>query len=107
MFLSLLIISVCGDEVLRENNGDCLLENVEYMYFELLVVIKMGVDFINWVEDGEDLNIFIYRNFYNGGGVVIGDINNDNLLDLYFIVNFIGNCFYLNKGNFVFEDIME
>ena len=75
--------------------------------FSLLDPEKTGVDFINEVVDGEQFNILTYRNFYNGGGVAIGDINNDALPDLYFTANQKKNRLYLNKGNFVFEDITE
>lgn len=64
-----------------------------------------GVDFVNTIETTEDLNIFKYRNFFNGGGVAIGDINNDGLDDIYLTANMRSNKLYLNKGNFVFEDI--
>ncbi|MBA4053961.1 MAG: RNA-binding protein, partial [Marivirga sp.] len=75
--------------------------------FKLLLAEETGVDFVNEIEDGEKFNILTYRNFYNGGGVAIGDINNDSLPDLYFTANQKKNKLYLNKGNFVFEDITE
>ncbi len=68
---------------------------------------QTGIDFINRIEDQEDFNIFKYRNFYNGGGVAIGDINNDGLPDIYFTANMKQNRLYLNKGDFKFEDITE
>ena len=75
--------------------------------FQLLEPEKTGIDFVNEVVDGENFNILTYRNFYNGGGVAIGDINNDSLPDLYFTSNQKENRLYLNKGNFQFEDITE
>ena len=69
--------------------------------------LSSGIDFVNEVIDGEKFNILTYRNFYNGGGVAIGDINNDSLPDIYFTANQKTNKLYLNKGNFVFEDITD
>ncbi|MEK6153315.1 VCBS repeat-containing protein [Flavobacteriaceae bacterium 3-367] len=66
-----------------------------------------GIDFINEIENEEDFNIFLYRNFYNGGGVAIGDVNNDGLPDIYLTANRKKNRLYLNKGNFRFEDITD
>jgi len=64
-----------------------------------------GIDFINKVKDTKDFNVFTYRNFYNGGGVAIGDINNDGLADVFFTANMGSNKLYKNKGNWQFEDI--
>ncbi len=75
--------------------------------FTLLPATDTGVDFINTVENQKNFNIFKYRNFYNGGGVAIGDINNDGLADIYLSANMGPNKLYLNKGNFKFEDISE
>ena len=66
-----------------------------------------GIDFTNSIKNTKDFNIFRYRNFYNGGGVAIGDINNDGLSDIYLTANMGQNRLYLNKGNFQFEDITE
>ncbi|MBX2922337.1 MAG: VCBS repeat-containing protein [Chitinophagaceae bacterium] len=64
-----------------------------------------GIDFRNDLKEETDFNVFNYRNFYNGGGVGIGDINNDGLADVYFTSNMGKNRLYLNKGNMQFEDI--
>lgn len=66
-----------------------------------------GINFVNAVENLNEFNIFTYRNFYNGGGVGIGDINNDGLPDVYLTANMGKNKLYLNKGDFKFEDISQ
>ncbi len=68
---------------------------------------ETGISFINKIENQKNFNIFKYRNFYNGGGVAIGDINNDGLPDIFFTANMDKNRLYLNKGNFKFEDITD
>ncbi len=75
--------------------------------FDLLSAEETGVDFANTLDFNRDFNIYTYRNFYNGGGVAIGDINNDGLMDIYFTANMKANRLYLNKGNFQFEDITD
>lgn len=64
-----------------------------------------GIDFINQVKDTKDFNILTYRNFYNGGGVAIGDVDNDGLADVFFTANMGSNKLYKNNGNWKFEDI--
>ncbi len=71
------------------------------------VTIAAGVNFENRLTFSDTLNPYTYRNFYNGAGVAIGDINNDGLLDIYFSGNQVDNKLYLNKGNFRFEDVTE
>jgi hypothetical protein len=68
---------------------------------------EIGIDFSNDLSYTQDFNVYKYRNFYNGGGVAIGDINNDGLADIYFTSNQGPNRLYLNKGNWEFEDITE
>ena len=64
--------------------------------------------FTNTLEKKDLFNILYYLYYYNGGGVAIGDINNDGLPDIYFTANSKGgNKLYLNKGEFEFEDITE
>jgi hypothetical protein len=66
-----------------------------------------GIEFKNSIENTKDFNIFSYRNFYNGGGVGIGDVNNDGLADVFFTANMGSNKLYLNKGNWQFEDVTD
>ena len=64
-----------------------------------------GIDFNNRVIDGSLENSFYFRNYYNGGGVAVGDINNDGFCDVFLTSNMGQNKLYLNKGNWKFEDI--
>ncbi len=75
--------------------------------FTLLSAEQTGVQFRNDLPYSDTFNCYLFRNFYNGGGVAIGDINNDGLPDLFFCGNMVSNRLYLNRGNFQFEDITE
>lgn len=76
--------------------------------FEQLPSSKTNISFVNKPEEHHAFGILYYLYYYNGGGVAIGDINNDGLPDIYFTAsNHAGNKLYLNKGNFEFEDITQ
>jgi hypothetical protein len=96
--LSLFIFYSCT------NNSDLEQENT---LFVSMPAQKTGVDFINLLTETEAFNIIDYLYFYNGGGVSVGDINNDGLIDIYFSSNQGPNKLFLNKGKMVFEDISK
>lgn len=75
--------------------------------FEQLDATVTGISFANTVKDSNECNILNFRNFYNGGGVAIGDVNNDGLPDIYFSSNQGSNKLYLNQGNWKFKDITD
>ncbi len=79
----------------------------ETTLFKLMDPDFTGINLTNSIKSTNEFNVFKYRNFYNGGGVGLGDINNDGLLDIYITRNIKGNKLYLNKGNFKFEDITD
>ena len=85
--------------------SSCVTKKQENTLFQLQE--HTGIDFKNAVSNTKDFNIFSYRNFYNGGGVAIGDLNNDGLADVFFTANMGANKLFLNKGQWVFEDISD
>ena len=75
--------------------------------FKTLTSDVTGINFSNNIIENDTLNYFTFPYMYMGGGVAIGDINNDDLPDIYFTGNMVSNKLYLNKGNMRFEDISE
>lgn len=73
--------------------------------FKELASSYTGIKFVNLLQDKEDMNILTFEYMYNGGGVAVGDINNDGLTDIYFSSNQGPNRLYLNKGKLQFQDI--
>lgn len=73
--------------------------------FQLLPASQTNINFSNDVENTPEFNIQNYLYFYDGGGVAVGDINNNGLPDLFFTGNMVENRLYINNGNFEFEDI--
>ena len=94
IFLTFLISMGCSNK----NSGEV---------FTKLSSGQTGIEFTNTLEETDNLNILDYLYFYNGGGIAIGDINNDGLPDIYLSANQTDNKLYLNKGGMTFEDITD
>lgn len=105
--LLLIVILACQSDKPEKDKLSFDKNIPENPVFELLGPSDTGIDFVNTITNKNDFNIFKYRNFYNGGGVGIGDINNDGLEDIYLTSNQGSNKLYLNKGDFKFEDITK
>ena len=94
--LAALLLASIAPSCTRRDNG---------RLFQLMN--NTGIDFDNKVVDLKLDNTILFRNFYNGGGVAIGDINNDGLADIFLTSNQGENKLYLNQGNFHFRDISQ
>lgn len=101
IFIFLLILS-CSKE---KNNQSVDENNEEEAAFNNVESSISGIDFSNDLLSNGKLNIIEYLYYYNGGGVALGDINNDGLDDIYFTANEKADKLYLNLGNLKFKDI--
>jgi hypothetical protein len=81
--------------------------SIKSKQFTKLSAKRTGIEFRNIIKETENFNHLEYSYLYNGGGVAIGDINNDGLPDLFFAGNLAKCRLYLNKGNLKFEDITK
>ena len=79
----------------------------EEKLFTKLEANDTGIKFKNILKETEAFNVLEYGYLYNGGGVSVGDLNNDGLPDIYFTGNMVGSRLYINKGNFEFDEVAE
>ena len=79
--------------------------NNNHSLFQPISSAHSGIHFTNQITETDSVNVLDISNIYNGGGVGIGDFNNDGLQDIYFSGNLVSNKLYLNKGDFQFQDI--
>ncbi len=100
---TLLCISACDKSVETPSNEDT--SSASTIHFDLILPDSSNIDFANNLAGARLPIPSSYVNVYNGAGVAIGDINNDGLEDIYLLGNVVANKLYLNKGDFVFEDI--
>jgi hypothetical protein len=103
------LAAACGGTEQKQeiSSGRTAAPPVDDHLFTLLPPSYTGVRFENRVDFTPDLNVFTYRNFYNGGGVAAGDLNGDGLPEVMLTSNQHGNKLYLNKGQFQFQDITD
>lgn len=73
--------------------------------FTLLDPVASGITFQNSIRETHHNNILRNEYTYNGGGVAVGDINNDGYTDVYFSGNSVSNKLYMNSGKWSFKDI--
>lgn len=79
----------------------------QHPLFEFLSPKQTNIKFENRISETENLNVLAYEYFYNGGGVAVGDINNDGLEDIFLVANMNENKLYLNTGDLQFNDITK
>ena len=107
LLFALYVVAGCSGHDSRETASTAEAPPVDGHLFTQLPPSYTGITFENRVEGTRDLNVFTYRNFYNGGGVATGDLNGDGRPEVMLTSNLHGNHLYLNKGNFHFQDITD
>ncbi len=106
---SLIAIFLCSSILFscQTKKGISVSETTEKPMLELVSPSSSGITHRNMLLEYEEWNYLHYTYLYNGGGIAIGDINNDGLQDIYLSANQGPGSLYLNKGNFEFEDITK
>ncbi|UWX55177.1 VCBS repeat-containing protein [Maribacter litopenaei] len=106
LFVSLL---GCNPSEEQKTNADESREvlTVETSLFNLLPEDRTNIHFQNTLKEGLNANVLVYEYLYNGGGVAVGDFNDDGLEDIYFTSNMGDNKFYLNQGDLTFKEVSQ
>ena len=99
----ILVLISCTNKIQEKEHVE---KRKEYL-FEALLPKEIGIDFRNVVKEDSIHNILNYIYYYNGGGVAVGDVNNDSLPDLFFVGNQVPNKLFLNQGDFKFTEIAK
>ncbi|MDC6365865.1 MULTISPECIES: VCBS repeat-containing protein [Flavobacteriaceae] len=89
----------------KQDNSENEHDIEEKARYSFLPVEKSGLDFINRINESPSVNGVVYEYLYNGGGIAVGDFNNDGLADLYFTANLSDNALYLNQGGLKFQRV--
>jgi enediyne biosynthesis protein E4 len=85
----------------------CHFSKHEKPLFQRLDATETGLDFSNNITENDSLNVLAFEYIYNGGGIGIGDFNNDGLSDIFFAGNQTHGKLFQNKGHLQFEDITQ
>jgi len=75
--------------------------------FTKLSSYKTGIKFKNLLKETDEFNVLTYGYLYNGGGIAIGDVNNDGLEDIYFTGNMVASRLYINQGDLEFKEVAK
>lgn len=105
LFFVMLLVVACQQDK-PSSTVDTKNHSSSNLFTEILAT-QSGIEFSNSLQETPQINRLNYEYFYNGGGVAVGDINNDGLQDIYLVGNMTPDKLYLNKGDFKFEDITE
>jgi len=107
--IGILIITCLGCQTSNEGGLSSIKKNhqSDTKIFEKINGKSFNIKFNNKLTENDSINYFTYPYIYMGGGVAVGDVNNDGLTDLYFTGNMVENKLYLNKDNLKFEDITQ
>jgi len=106
LLLAALYASACSrSDVAAKESGDAPANDGHL--FTRLPSSYTGVTFANHLTDTREMNVFTYRNYYNGGGVALADLTGDGLPEIFLTSNQGGSKLYLNKGKYRFADVTE
>ena len=99
LFLVVILCSSCSSENNHSNTEDS-----KSKIFEEVSSSRTNITFSNNLKETEEFNYFNYTSIYMGGGVSVGDVNNDGMLDVFFTGNQVTNRLYINQGDLKFQD---
>ncbi|MBN4072553.1 VCBS repeat-containing protein [Crocinitomix catalasitica] len=105
LFVVAIAMTACGG--VEETTDETTEEVPTDMSFEVLSEEVTGISFLNTLTERDTFNYINFQYMYNGGGVALGDINNDGLCDIYFTGNQVSDKLYLNQGGMKFKDITK